>query len=61
MNAPAPKINPTVGEIEALVKALREYARTEHGKRARLHFEIMQTVFAHPEAFANLIEDGFMK
>ena len=42
--------------MQELASKLRQYATTEHGKRARLHFEIMQMVFADPAALAAALE-----
>jgi hypothetical protein len=41
-----------------LIKTLREYGATQHGKRAGLHHEISKAVFFHPEKVADLIEAG---
>lgn len=42
--------------MQELAAKLREYAATEHGKRARLHFDIMRLVFTDPNALADAIE-----
>lgn len=42
--------------MQEIAKKLREYAATEHGKRARLHHEISRMVFENPAALAAQME-----
>lgn len=43
-------------DADRLAALLRQYADTEHGKRARLHLEISQLVFHCPADLAAIIE-----
>lgn len=43
---------------DRLVRLLREWAAAEHGKRAKLHFEISSEVFPHAAELADLIEEN---
>lgn len=41
--------------LTELARLLRQYADTEHGKRSRLHSEIVQGIFADPGGLSDHI------
>ncbi len=48
-------------DLAELSTALREYAGTEHGKRSKLHTEIMRGVIANPSQLASEISEMIRK